>query len=193
MALGATSSDIVTTRRLLQSKDGPIRVTQTKITFEFLTPGPHSRYRVPPGYTLHEATHAMLTGVYPLPDHPSYRVSSPISISTGSPPPSPPSSPKPHIEDGTHSPGDLPNVNNTNTGPDDARRARRTLRKATKPEERWYCITQGRRVGVFQGCSAALALTRGVPGSQLTLHKSRKLAEDTFAIALLDKSVAVIL
>ncbi|KAF7984576.1 hypothetical protein HWV62_13797 [Athelia sp. TMB] len=192
MSLGATSSDIVTTRRFLQSPDGPIRVTQTKITFEFLTPGPESRFRVPPGYTLHEATLAMLTGEHPLPARPTYRTDSPISISTGSPPPSP----EPHLEDGAHSSGHVPDVNDSadidldDTGR--ARRTRRALRKHMPPEDRWYCVTRGRLVGIFQGRDRVLGLTHSVRGAALTFHTSRELAEEAFNIALHDRSVEVL-
>ncbi|KAF7967080.1 hypothetical protein HWV62_35919 [Athelia sp. TMB] len=182
MALGATSSDIVTTRHVLQSPDGPIRVTSTKLSFEFVSPGiVYLPYLVPEGYTLHEASIAMLTGELPLPRFPtpvnspqaetpinlsrsrtpanSARADSPISLSTGSPPPSP----EPGAGDNRRSCSPHPEINDTtlyniisevdlfdkDTDPGHARRARRALRRATPPENRWYCVTRGLRVGVI--------------------------------------------
>lgn len=157
--LGASSSDVVQTKRTLHSPDGEVNVTHTKITFTFHHPCDHSPYRPPLGSTLEEATLALLRGEWPIPSPiPSPRLTTPASSSRQ---PSPISisgttsrscSPPAYVEDAASldyalaEPFDFDKV----TAPH-ARRHRRARKKAIPPAKRWYAVTRGLCVGAVQG------------------------------------------
>ncbi|KZP20973.1 hypothetical protein FIBSPDRAFT_954153 [Athelia psychrophila] len=192
MAVGATSSDIVQTKRTLHSPDGEVNVTHAKIMFTFHHPCDHSPYHPPLESTLAEATLALLRGEWPIPSPiPSPRLTtpaspprnpSPISISgTTSRSCSPPA----YIEDAASldralaEPFSFAKV----TGPH-ARRHRRARKMAIPPAKRWYTVTRGLCVGTVQGVVMVRAITRGMNGAVVEHYPSQELAEAVFDLAL---------
>lgn len=147
--LGAATSDVIQTSRMMDSPSGGYEVTRTKISFTFYNPCADSPYRPPPGATLEDTTRSLLSGEWPLDSSAhgptpanSPRPTSPISISTGS---TMSRSPSPHavvVE--------IPTERMFRLGHPTYAANGRAL-DHIPPADRWYMVTRGRSVGVIQG------------------------------------------
>ncbi|KZP27028.1 hypothetical protein FIBSPDRAFT_886917 [Athelia psychrophila] len=186
MACGASSSDVIESKRTLNSPDGEITVTCTQVTFTFYSPYDKSPYRTPKGATITSTTCCLLRGDWPYPPRapPNSRPSSPISIPTTR----------------SSSPNDatlydmIPEAAQLDkeTASTHTRRVRHVLRTNVPAADRWYSITRGRRVGVVQGAHLATGFTHRVSGSQLVQYPTKELAEAAFDVALQTNLVEVL-
>lgn len=154
LLVGASSSDITQTLRLLESPNGEITTTCTKIAFNFFEPRGDSPYQPLPGMTLDEATRALLTSNWP---YDRYRAAtplnlvrslSPITITTESASRS--SSPSVWSQNKCHQ-CPCHSADHCDETIPEAKNIRRAMRKKTLLCDRWYAITRGLQIGVVQG------------------------------------------
>ncbi|KZP04298.1 hypothetical protein FIBSPDRAFT_968256 [Athelia psychrophila] len=197
MAVGASSSEIVETRRTLYSPDGTITIIRTNLTLTFIDHGPQSPYLTPEWMTIAAATKAILMADWPYaPASPSNLPPSPITIpTTRSSSPSPISIPttrssSPHADANTML---CDQIRETSFNKETAsNESRRILRRDVPPADRWYCVTRGLRVGVFQGCKLISAFTYRIAGSQVVYYPCKGCAEAAFDVALQANLVQVL-